>query len=68
MYYMSFSCLTALARTSRTVLIKVRKVRMHVFFLISEKVPVFFHKYDVACEFFVDTLCQVEEIPFYPYP
>lgn len=52
MYYMSFSCLTALARTSRTVLIQVRKVRMHIFFLISEKAPVFFHKYDVACEFF----------------
>lgn len=62
--FKSLSCLTAVARTSSTMVHRSGKGR-HLCLDLKEKHPIFHHQVVLSCGFFADAASQVEEDSFY---
>lgn len=69
MYFISFTCLIVLARTSNTMWNRVMRVDICELFLILGKGKSLFFPIDwsVICEFFHVFLYEAKEVPFYSW-
>lgn len=66
MPFISFSCLSALPRMVQSIKCWVEVLRIDIFvsFLVLGEKHSVFHREGHSCEFFVDVLNQVKELPF----